>query len=729
MSAIHDLISQVTDPRLRDRLAAEWAKASKDKKFGLVFEDHLPELLPLHKAKPRRGDLVSRRDGSIKDVWQVQRIKDGVALCIKPGNEADEAPGGAHARDAAAAEWPIEELLVVRQFGEPIFPSLVPVDAVANGPADAPWHTLIEADNYHALQLLEYLYAGQVDCIYIDPPYNTGARDWKYNNDYVDGNDGWRHSKWLSMMQRRLQIARRLLNPRSSVLIVTIDEKEYLRLGLLLEQTFPDARVQMVSITISPRSTSRANEFSRVDEFAFFVFIGDVELGSGERSGEDAEVRWLYLRRTQRTLVRGSRPRQFYPVYVDDSTHKIVKIGAPLAMDDKIEDVPTVKGATPVFPIAPDGTALIWGLTGPSLQQALEGGYVRVSEGNRYQPYTIAYLSTEDIKRVERGEYRVTGVRPDGSKIVVVPGGKASRPSTVWRESRHDAGAYGTSLLRALLPGRKFPFPKSLYAVEDCLRLFVGNKPNAIVLDFFAGSGTTSHAVMRLNRQDGGRRRSIAITNNEVAAEEHARLTASGLSPGEPDWERWGICRYITMPRLAAAITGKTPDGDTVAGDYKFVDEFPIAEGFAENLAYFKLDFLDPERVSLRRAFREILPLLWLKAGAVGLRPELKRGEPEPTLFTPESTNFVVLLEETRMGRLLKALAGRAGLSHVFIVTDADESFKSMAQDVRDVAGKANPGLQVVQLYRDYLLNFMINQSQERATRASAEDEIRGGLA
>ena len=94
MSAIHDLISQVTDPRLRDRLAAEWAKASKDKKFGLVFEDHLPELLPLHKAKPRRGDLVCRRDGSIKDVWQVQKIKDGFALCIKPGNEADEAPDG-----------------------------------------------------------------------------------------------------------------------------------------------------------------------------------------------------------------------------------------------------------------------------------------------------------------------------------------------------------------------------------------------------------------------------------------------------------------------------------------------------------------------------------------------------------------------------------------------------------------------------------------------------------
>ena len=159
MSAIHDLIAQVSDPRLRERLAAEWASASKEKKFGLVFEDHLPELLPLYKARPRRGDLVCRRDGSLKDVWQVQQIKDGMATCIKPGDAAQASPARAteHGVAQALVRWAVDELLVVRQFGEPIFPSLVPVDAVANGPAEAPWHTLIEADNYHALQLLEYL--------------------------------------------------------------------------------------------------------------------------------------------------------------------------------------------------------------------------------------------------------------------------------------------------------------------------------------------------------------------------------------------------------------------------------------------------------------------------------------------------------------------------------------------------------------------------------------------
>jgi adenine-specific DNA-methyltransferase len=193
------------------------------------------------------------------------------------------------------------------------------------------------------------------------------------------------------------------------------------------------------------------------------------------------------------------------------------------------------------------------------------------------------------------------------------------------------------------------------------------------------------------------------------------------LQPGDDEWEKWGICQHITFPRIKAAMTGKTPEGEPVKGDYKFTDEFPMAEGFPANLAYFKLDFLDKDRVTLKRAFREILPLLWLKAGAVGPRPELARGEPEPVVFAPAGSNFVVLLEESRLARLMKALMGRTKLadelSHVFIVTDSDESFKAMAAEVREAVGRANPDLQVVQLYRDYLVNFMINKRQDAPGR------------
>ena len=140
---------------------------------------------------------------------------------------------------------------------------------------DKPYHVVINGENYHALQTLVYAYQGQVDCIYIDPPYNTGATDWKYNNNYVGKDDKYRHSKWLTFMEDRLRLAKKLLNPKDSVLIVTIDEKEYLRLGLLLEQLFPEARIQMVSTLTNSRGVARENGFARVDEYIYIVQFGD----------------------------------------------------------------------------------------------------------------------------------------------------------------------------------------------------------------------------------------------------------------------------------------------------------------------------------------------------------------------------------------------------------------------------------------------------------------------
>ncbi len=833
MSAIDTLIAQISDPRLRERLAAEWDNAKKEKKFGLVFEDHLPELLPLHGAKPRKGDLVCRRQGALKDVWQIKSIHAGVATCVKPSNEAH--PSEPTRAAAEPVQFMVDELLVVREFGEPIFPALVPVDAVANGPLDAPWHTLIEADNYHALQLLDYLYAGQVDCIYIDPPYNTGARDWKYNNDYVDGNDGWRHSKWLAFMEKRLKLAKRLLKPDTGVLIVTIDEKEYIHLGMLLEQVFPESKIQMVSSIINPKGTGRSNEFLRVNEFIYFVWHDRAALGSFEEESQTGErISWETMRRRNLASVRGRKgkgacgPNQFYPIYVNKKSGHIERIGDPLPETMSINMVEKVPGCVPVLPIRPDGTEMNWSLTAETCRTRHALGYVRAGKHcpNEPQSYIIQFLPAGTIKAIETGDAEIFSRRPDGSVEARFVGSKHRTPATQWNFKSHNAEHYGTNLLKEILPNGAFPFPKSLYAVRDALKAFVARNDRALIVDFFAGSGTTLNAVNLLNAADGGQRRCILVTNNEVSAEEASALSARGLQPGDADWEAQGICRSVTWPRSKYTILGRRDDGSVLTGEYLtgktverekarsftqigFVDPLqldtlpkkkqlvalidglpqtlvkdpcpfivsddhkasvlfdpaaaedwlealdgqehitdfyivtpvkrvfdqlkaqvvellgpllvpeeekrPMSAGFAANLAYFKLDFLEKERVSLRRAFREILPLLWLKAGAVGPRPELKRGEPEPVLFAPEGNNFVVLLDETRMGRLLKSLEGRTGLSQVFIVTDADESFKTMAQDVREVAGKANPGLAVVQLYRDYLLNFMINKNQDRA--------------
>ncbi|MBT2326489.1 site-specific DNA-methyltransferase [Variovorax paradoxus] len=694
MSRLTDLITQVKgkNNQLGADLEREFRILSARLPFGLNFERHSPEAVELPQRPVRKGDKVRvlpERGTAAKGdarLWQVVRI-------IKTDQSKAAELELLDPRDPRVRTVAVDDLVVVAEFRDTIYPGLISTGRVDQG-GDKPYHTVINGENYHVLRALTFTHRSKIDAIYIDPPYNTGAKDWKYNNDYVEGDDLYRHSKWLAMMERRLLTARELLNPEGSVLIITIDEKEYLRLGLLLEQIFEGSRVQMVSITISPRSTSRANEFSRVDEYAFFVFVGNVEIGAGERSGDDAEVRWLYLRRTQRSLVRGSRPRQFYPVYVDRKTQKIVHIGDPMSSNDRVEDVPVVKGATPVFPIAPDGTPLIWGLTGPSLQQALDGGYVRVTPGNEHQPYTIAYLSTEDIKRVQRGEYRTTGTRTDGSKIVVIPGGKASRPSTVWREARHDAGAYGTSLLRSLIPGRSFPFPKSLYAVEDALRLFIRSKPNAIVLDFFSGSGTTAHAVMRLNRQDGGRRQSISVTNNEVAANEQKALREKGLRPGDAEWEQWGICDFITKPRVEAAITGKAPDGQSVQGEYKFTDEFPLAEGFEENAEFFTLTYETPVAVSHHAAFSRIAPLLWMRAGGRG-----RRIDRLPATGWAVVEAYGLLVDVDNAAPFQKAIAKIEDLRVAYIVTDDERRFQVIT---RHLPAHVEP----VRLYESYLANF-----------------------
>lgn len=671
--------------------------------FGLNFERHIPETVELPNRPVRRGDKVRflpRRGEKSHDVdsriWRVLRIvrssRGRVAnLAWKPNAEAD----------TEVASRPVSDLVVVAGFRDPVYPGLRSTGRIEGG-GDRPFHVVINAENFHALQVLLYTHEGKVDAIYIDPPYNTRARDWKYNNDYVDPDDAYRHSKWLAMMERRLKLAKRLLNPVSSVLIVTIDEKEYLRLGLLLQQVFHGNRVQMVSITNRSSGTDRAREFSRVDEYAFFVFVGSASVQPfTPLGGENEEVRWPYLRRVEKSSVRGSRPNQFYPIYVDVTSERIVEVGSPMERHESLESVPKVPGAVPVFPIDPDGTEKIWGLVPSTLKVANEGGYVRVTRGTGHQLYTFSYLTKPKIALAEEGEQlKVQGERKDGSKVVVFPGGKAERLSTVWRERRHDAGAYGTSLLRALLPGRSFPFPKSLYAVEDSLRAFVADKSQATVLDFFAGSGTTMHAVMRLNRQDGGQRKCILVTNNEVSADEQAALRLRALRPGDQEWEAHGICEYFTKPRIEAAVTGRTPDGSPVSGDYRFTDEFPVADGFSENAEFFTVTYEAPRPVAHNRSFEAVAPLLWLRAGSTGRRIEKARED-----FDVADT-YAVLFDLDASGGFLDAVTEARSVRTAFIVTDDDRGYQTVCRELPQ-------RVDAVRLYESYLTNFTINTGRE----------------
>ena len=379
-------------------------------------------------------------------------------------------------------------------------------------------------------------------------------------------------------------------------------------------------------------------------------------------------------------------------------------------------------------------------------------------------------------------------------------------PNNQWWIPLHNATEFGSKMLKGII-GNRFSFPKSLYAVHDVIRFFVANNPNALILDFFSGSGTTLHAVNLLNKEDGGHRRCIMVTNNEVSAEEEKAFRAKGLHKGDKEWEKFGIARYVNWPRTKCSILGVDVNGNPIQGDYitsnteekvvkrsikqisldlrddslgtklkkqivgligdkkmpqnavkaecpylvpedannailfdvtkidgfmedihesidtiyvvtsnnkaftaakKELDELPektktvpvtipMAEGFVANAAYYKLTFLDKDKVSLGAQLNELLPILWMKAGAHGVCPTHVDGE-----FMVFSENkMAVLNDEFAIDELKEALRDKPEVETVYIIEDSEENYRTLAANLNVK--------QTYQLYRDYLDNFKIN--------------------
>lgn len=698
MAAITDLINQVEDKTLRERLLAEAARLTKQKKFGLVFEDHLPECTPLYGIPVKRGSTVAKKSGAVNDTYRVVSIDGDQASCVKN-------------IDGAGEVIPVDELVAVAQFGEPIYPTLLPLDSVQNDDENGIWHTLIEADNYHALQLLEYLYPKKVDCIYIDPPYNTGAKDWKYNNDYVDSSDSYRHSKWLSMIQKRLAIAKRLLNPDGSVLIVTIDEKEYLHLGCLLEEMFPEANTQMVSSIIAQKGVARSSSFYRTNEYIYFLQFGNSsvqalpldeqwQLGKKESAASKGIV-WSQLRRSGTNDLRQDRPNLFYPLIFNSDGTKIIDVGDSMPLDQHPEASIEVRDNTLwLWPIKESGIEGNWQLSAKEVKERLSKGYIKIGK-KKDNTIPVSYLKKGSVQKIENNEVELLGY-DEISGTVIVDSSDYSRefvPGSQWNIETHDATYHGSQLINKVIGEKRFDFPKSLYAVHDAIRFFVANNPHALVVDFFAGSGTTMHAVNLLNAEDGGHRRCIMVTNNEVSEAERRSFEERNIHPGDSEWEAKGIAHYVTWPRTVCSIKGRDINGEPIKGDY-IGTEISFSSGFKSNCEFYKLGFLDKNEVALGTQFKEILPLLWLKAGAVGKRPEIADGEHPNMLVLPQN-KLAVLMDESAFMEFDTLLDEHPEIETVFIVTDSERAYREMIS-----------GLKVqntYQLYRDYLDNFRIN--------------------
>ena len=693
MALLQDLIQQIDDPVLRERIMQETDKLVKQKKFGLVFEEHLPECTPLYDVPIRVGCKVALKTGYVSDIYTVLKIDGDTVLCDRRETHEQKT-------------FQMSDIVAVAEFGEPIYPTLKPLDFVENAPDSDLWHTLIEADNYHALQLLEYLYAEKVDCIYIDPPYNTGAKDWKYNNDYVDSSDAYRHSKWLSMMEKRLKIAKKLLDPKDSVLIVTIDEKEYLHLGCLLEEMFPEAEIQMISSVINPKGSARAGRFSRVDEYIFFVFLGKSEVFPCELDmlreiNEDKRsVRWAGLMRNGEGSTRARIPSLFYPIFLDKETGGFHSVGEPLKPDEDRNSVICPDGTIAMFPVSSSGQELQWRLYPPSFMKYLEKGYIRFGKRSKDATRSVSYLQDGMIKKIENGQIIIKGKNPEGDlELEYVDSVGTKKPATIWNMVSHSASEHGSTFIKNILPGRKFTYPKSLYAVHDTIRFITKEKKDALIVDFFAGTGTTLHAINLLNSEDGGHRRCIMVTNNEVSVDEAKVLDKQGHKPGDTAWEKVGIARYVTWPRTLCSIEGHDVQGKPLKGNY-LGSNLPMSDGFKANAAFFKLSFLDKTSVALGRQFKELLPVLWMKGGAIGKCPVLE-SEKLPDMLVLPKNKMAVLIDEIFYPEFEQQLAQHPEIQTVFIVTDSEAAYREMI--------RAYEGKDCYQLYRDYLDNFRIN--------------------
>lgn len=590
MSALDDLIKLIQDDDLRGRLKAEFDKLRKRKKFGLVFE-----------SKDEYATLPNR---------------------------------------------------VVR-LGDPIYPTLTKLDEVCNAPEDNLWHVLIEAENFHALQLLKYLYAGKVDCIYIDPPYNTGARDWKYNDNYVDAADTFRHSKWLSMMERRLKLAKELLSD-SGAIFISIDDNEQATLKLLCDDIF--GYKKFVAQFPWRKRTAKSDvpcgisqDFESVLCYANENFIGGVK-GKPRKYFETPDF--------------PGRPWRYH----DLTTQKI----ASTRPNSDFTIVNPKNGKS-----YPNNPMRCWAITKDTFPEYYAADRI-IFPGDypflKISKPVLRYWKADDMAKA------------DGNFGIVAASTKL--PETIGMTQD------GTKELAQIFNDKRFAFPKPLQLIKHLINIATIRKPDALIVDFFAGSGTTLHAVNLLNAQDGGKRRCILVTNNEVSDAEAKTLRKQGLTPDDDAWQALGIARHVTWQRTVCSIEGHDINGTPLSGNYLGTD-LPMADGFKANAVFFKLDYLDKDNVALGKSFKELLPVLWLKAGGIGECPTLDAEEPFK-IFA--ANRFAVLLDEKRFKEFAEALRGAEEVETIFIATGSKAALNRMRK-LLNVP-------QCVQLYGDYLKHF-----------------------
>ncbi|KKP32348.1 MAG: hypothetical protein UR22_C0013G0020 [Parcubacteria group bacterium GW2011_GWC2_32_10] len=478
---------------------------------------------------------------------------------------------------------------------------------------DKPMNLLIEGDNYHALSVLNYTHKGKIDLIYIDPPYNTGAKDWLYNNSFIDNEDPFRHSKWLSFMHSRLKLAKNLLS-QNGILAVAIDHYELFSLGLMVDEIFgEDNRLAIVTVVHKAEGRQFVKGFNPTCEYVLFYAkdktkctVNMVPLDSGVQASFDLEDEYGKYRLENNIRLGGgsvslrvNNPTSWYPIYV--------------SKDCKIISLEKHSGSISVYPITKKGEERTWNTSKGTFQTNLENGqFVAKNEDGCYVIYR-KYREKQSIK-------------------------------THWIKPQYNATRYGTQLLNSILGSNTFNFPKSLFAIIDILK--IATSPKSTVLDFFAGSGTTGHAVFEMNKEDEGQRQFILCTNNENK-----------------------ICEEVTYPRIEKVIKG-----------YKNTKIENIA-GLGGNLKYFKTELVDAESNDRNKIklTKEVTEMLCIKEETF----EMVKGDEDFKIFKNTKYYTGIIFDQSAIEDFKKAIKDIKGSISVYVFSLTDEDFSEDFEDVK----------------------------------------------
>lgn len=481
-----------------------------------------------------------------------------------------------------------------------------------------PVNLLIEGDNYHSLAVLNFTHNQAVDLIYIDPPYNTGNRSWRYNNDYIERDDPFKHSKWLAFMERRLKLAKNLLKP-DGIIIVTIDDYEVFPLGMLMDEIFGEQN-RLANITVLNKKSGRTTDkfFATCHEY-YLVYAKNAALAGielfelnqdqlAEYKYEDktSHYKWRDFLRTGGFSTPKERPNSYYPIYFNEKSGSI-------SLDNG-------KGFVEILPIDSKDQKRVWRQTRPSFLELVKAGDIKIEKGRS-------------------GEYAVR--IKDRVKVGI-------KPKTVWDSPRYDAATHGTKLLESILGKSKmFDFPKSLYAVFDAVQIVTKSKKDAVILDFFAGSGTTGHAVLELNKEDDGKRQFILCTNNEN-----------------------DICTDVCYPRVKKVINGYTSSNNEKVA------------GLGSNLKYFTCDFVEAEPTdrNKRKLVSESTELLCIKENIF----DLVRSGSDFNIFRNGDKHLGIVFYEEAIGDFKNAIKKLKGHFNVYVFSLGDDTHEEAFTDVRN---------------------------------------------